>query len=204
MSEPTKPLLTVNTGPFKNLAFPGHASADDYDKEAGKAGTCVEDADTNVLYRSTLPEFHEKFTPTLETLSGQKRGVNADATEKAKAKSKTPDKVKDVPESFVDFANKVKASVSEDIWKEIETQAKAVALTVPIDASPSSRGGGIAKAYREKAAEVLARAQDAYDASVAKLQAAVSDFVLDTDPETGRATEDSLARLVAEFYRTQI
>src|SRR6266496_3976597 len=102
-------IITVSTGPFPDLPFQGHESAEEVDREAGEQGACVEECDASIAYRSTLPEFHKAFTPTLESLTGVKRSVNEDATAKAKARSKTPEKVEDVLESFITYSNRLKA-----------------------------------------------------------------------------------------------
>lgn len=196
MSDETT-LRKVTTGPFKNLAFPGHATAEDFDREAGKAGDCVEEADASVAYRSTLPEFHEKFTETLESMSGMKRGVNTAATDKAKARAKDPAKVKDVPASFVDFANEVKAKLSEEDWKVIDEAARNMALQVPIDASPSKRPGGIPKDCKEKAESWSTLPTDELEGKITKY---ADEYSLDVSiierDAANKPTVDSLGRFI--------
>lgn len=196
---PTIKLRTCNSGPFKNLSFIGHATAEDYDREAGEVGACVEDADASVLYRSTLnPEFHDKFTPILEQMSGMTRGINTDATAKAKARAKTPEaaaKVKDVQASFVDFANSVKATVPTEVWSEIDAKAHEVASQMRIDASPSQRVGAVS-------AENKARAQSWIDSGNAesKITQYAEEYSLDVSgierDDNGRPTVDSLGRFI--------
>lgn len=190
--------ITVSTGPFRDLPFPGHETAEDFDREAGEAGACVEEADASVAYRSTLPEFHKAFTPTMESLSGVKRGVNAEATARAKARSKTPDKVDDVPESFITYANRVKAQLGEEDFKALDAAARELAGKTPIDASPSKRQAGPGKDLLAKADSLLTLPADQLQAKVDKYLASVEGFQLDTD-EAGKPERASLARLVGKY-----
>lgn len=193
--------LKVTTGPFKGLLFPGHKSAEEFDREAGEVGACVEEADASICYRGTLPQFHEDFTEELQKLSGIERGVNQAATDKAKARSKSPDRVKDIPASFVDWANKIKASVDENVWKACDAAARALALTIKIDASPSTRQRGPAKDLLEKADTVLALDENAREEKLAKWLGMVESFDLDRD-ENGAPTRESVAKLAGEVLKT--
>src|SRR6266498_1257349 len=190
--------ITVSTGPFRDLPFPGHADAEEFDREAGEAGACVEAAAASVAYRSTLPEFHKAFTPTVESLTGVKRGVNDEATAKAKARSKTPDKVEDVPESFITYANRVKASISETDWTALDAAARELSAQTKIDASPSKRQAGPGKDLLAKADSLLTLPADQLQAKVDKYQGAVEGFDLQTD-ESGKPDRASLARLVGKY-----
>jgi len=190
--------ITVSTGPFKDLPFPGHTDAEEFDREAGEAGACVEEADASLVYRSTLPAFHKAFTPTVESLSSIKRGVNTEATERAKARSKTPDKVEDVPESFITYANRVKAQVSEADWKALDAAARELSAQTKVDASPSARQAGPGKDLLAKADSLLTLPADQLAAKVDKYQGAVEGFELTTD-ESGKPDRASLARLVGKY-----
>src|SRR6266404_4434528 len=160
--------ITVSTGPFRDLPFPGHADAEEFDREAGEAGACVEEADASVAYRSTLPDFHKAFTPTLESLTGIKRGVNEDATAKAKARSKTPDKVDPVPESFITWTNKIKTQVSEEDWKAIDAAARELSAQTKIDSSPGKRQAGPGKDLLTKADSLLTLPADQLQTKIDK------------------------------------
>jgi hypothetical protein len=190
--------VKVSTGPFKDLLFPGHEDAEAFDREAGEVGACVEEADASVAYRSTLPDFHKAFTDTLEQMSGVKRGVNQEATEKAKARAKDPAKVEPTPESFITFANKAKQAVDENTWKTIDAKAREVAKTVPIDASPSKRQAGPGKDVLAKADDILTLPQDQIEAKVAKYLGKVEGFELDRD-EAGKPERSSFARLIKGY-----
>jgi hypothetical protein len=195
--------MTVNTGPFKNLAFIGHDTADSFDKEAGKIGACVEEADASLAYRSTLPDFHDKFTPRLEELSGVKRGVNQEQTDKLKARAKDPSKVNDVPESFITFANRAKTSVSEDVWKKIDEEARALAKTIKCDASPAARERGPKKMFLDKADSWLTLDDNALEAKIGPALNAVPDFDLERD-DNGKPERSSLARLIERYVDTMV
>lgn len=197
-------MRSCSTGPFKNLSFIGHATAEDYDREAGEVGACVEDADASVLYRATLnPEFHDKFTPILQEMSGLERPVNEKATAAAKARSKTPDKVKDVPASFVDFANKVKESVDAEMWTTIEAKAREVAASMRIDASPSQRVGTVSAEYKAKAQSWL----DTGDFE-GKITTYAEQYDLDAQSverdDSGKPTVDSLGRFIKQVHNARM
>lgn len=192
-------IITVSTGPFKDLPFPGHEDAEAFDREAGETGACVEEADASIAYRSTLPDFHKAFTPTVESLSGIKRGVNADATAKAKARSKTPEKVEDVPESFITYTNRVKAQVDENTWKQLDAAARELSAQTAIDASPSKRMAGPGKDLLAKADSLLTLPPDQLQTKIDKYQDAVEGFELVIDEATGKPDRASLARLVGKY-----
>jgi hypothetical protein len=191
--------LKVSTGPFSDLLFQGHEDADAFDVEAGEKGACVEEADASVAYRSTLPEFHKAFTPTMESMSSIKRGVNAEATARAKARSKTPEKVEDVPESFITYANRVKAQVGDEAWKPIDAAARELAASMKIDASPGKRQAGPGKDLLAKADSLLTLPADQLQTKVDKYLGAVEGFELQTDEATGKPDRASLARLVGKY-----
>lgn len=196
MSEST--LRKLKTGAFSDLLFPGHATAEDYDREAGESGACVAEADASLAYRSTFYAFHTAFVPIMEKKTGIKREVNESATSKAKARSDKPDSVKDILESFNSYSKRVKANVPDETWAELEEDAKAVALQTKIDASPSTRTGPVNKLFLAKANEILARPDEARDETIQKLLSAVSDFELIYD-ESDLPVAASLARLCEAF-----
>lgn len=204
---PTIKMRSCSTGPFKNLSFIGHATAEDYDREAGEVGACVEDADASVLYRSTLnPEFHDKFTPILQEMSGIERPVNEKATTAARTRAKTPEaaaKVKDVPASFVDYANNVKATVDAEMWNAIEAKAREVASSMRIDASPSQRVGAVSAEYKAKAQSWL----DTGDFE-GKITTYAEQYDLDAQSverdDSGKPTVDSLGRFIKQVHNARM
>lgn len=212
MSDTTeeKSKLVVSTGPFKNVVILGHTSVEQRDTEAGKVGSTLEDADYSDIYRSTLPEIHDKAAKVLAEKSGVPRGVNAEQTAKnqkrvndAAAKAgKEAKTVANVDETFVDYANRVKAdpSVSEELWKEIDTEFRAIALATPVDASPSKRVGTPPKDAQEKAADILSRDEEAIDASVEKMLAIIPNYDLERDAN-GKPDAMSLARMIVAYYK---
>lgn len=191
--------ITVSTGPFRDLPFPGHENAEEFDREAGEQGACVEEADASVAYRSTLPEFHKAFTATVEQLSGVKRGINEDATNKAKARAKDPAKVEPVPESFITYANRVKASLSEADWKALDSAARELAAQTKIDASPGKRQAGPGKDLLAKADSLLTLPADQLSAKTDKYLGVCEGFDLQMDEATGKPERTSLARLVGKY-----
>jgi hypothetical protein len=191
--------ITVSTGPFRDLPFPGHENAEEFDREAGEQGACVEEADASVAYRSTLPEFHKAFTPTMEQLTGIKRGINEEATAKAKARSKSPDKVEPVQESFITWSNRVKAQVSESDWNALDAEARKVSAVTKIDASPSKRMAGPGKDLLAKADSLLTLPIEQLTAKTDLYLSKVEGFDLVTDEATGKPERTSLARLVGKY-----
>lgn len=211
MSETQQPKLTVNTGPFNDVVILGHVSVEDYDREAGRVGACLEDADTNVLYRDTLPTLHEKTIKEIITMSGVPRSVNDKQTAKnqerenaAAAKAgRAPKTVKTVEESPVSYFTKVKASVDPEVWTQIDGYFRKVALETPVDSSPAARQGAPSKANTAKAEEILTREVDDIEVAVEKLLAKVPEFNLERETD-GKPNVTSLARLVGSFYNVQL
>lgn len=206
MSDTEKPKLVVSTGPFKNVVILGHTTVEERDAESGKVGSTLEDADYSDIYRSTLPEIHDKAAKILAEKSGVARGVNAEQTAKnqkrvndAAAKAgKEAKTVANVDETFVDYANRVKAEADEATWKEIDTEFRAIALATPVDASPSKRVGTPSKAAQEKAADILSRDEAGIETAVDKILALVPNFDLERDA-AGKPDATSLARAIMAY-----
>jgi hypothetical protein len=191
-----KPKRIVTTGPFKDIAILGHRSVEERDEEAGKVGSTLEDADYSDIYRGTLQEIHDKAAPQIASLTGISRGVNEEQTAKNQARLKEGKVAKPVPESFVDYAARVKAGISDEDWKAVDALVREIALATPVDASPSKRVGAVSKANLEKADDVLTRSVDKIEDAVSKLMADVPEFDLTRD-EDGKPERSSLARLIA-------
>lgn len=204
-SNGTRPKLSFDTGPFKNVIVLGHASVEDYDREAGKAGTCLEDADYNVLYRGTLPEIHDKALPKVKELSGVELAMNESATAKAQArenaaaaKANREPKTVTVHETPVSYFERVKATASPEVWTTIDTAFREVALATLIDASPTKRVGLPPKDCQEKAAELLTRDDAGLQSAIDKITAKVPDVSIETGAD-GRPDAMSLARALKAF-----
>lgn len=202
----TKPQLKVNTGPFENVILLGHETVEDYDREAGKVGACLEDADFNVIYRDTLPTIHEKATKEIVTLSGLTPATNTKQTEKnqerenaaATKAGRTPKTVKPVDETFVTYIARVKATVDGTVWSAIDTKFREIALATPVDSSPSARVGAPSKANTEKAEQILTREDSAIEAVVATMSAKATSFDLAREAD-GKPNVTSLAKLVGTY-----
>lgn len=205
--EAPKPIkyITLSTGPFDDLKFIGHSDAAEYDAEAGAVGACVETADVSDGYRSLLPVFHSKMTPIIEELTGVTRGVNEEATTRAKARSKTPDKVKPVAESFITFAKRALAAegVDEEKRKAVHAQARALAASMKSDSSPARRAAGPGKEYLDKADAKLLLSTEEIEAAVARYLEVVPDFELERD-DTGKPERESLAFLMKAWVASQL
>lgn len=207
MSDLTSPVKSNSCG--YALVFKAPATVEEYDRLAGRAGTCLEDAIDNTIYRGTLVEWQDAMGDAIVKLTGVSRGVDTDATNKAKSRSKKPESVKDIPERFKAFNSRVIASWAtmtnekdetlEDPEKlgQLKALAQTVADTITVDPSPSKRTGGISKELTAKADSILAQTETV-EAKVAKLLGLVPNFVLVRD-ETGLPERDSLARLVGAY-----
>lgn len=180
------------------LKFKGPATVEEYDRIAGKVGACLEDAVDNTIYRSTLPEFQDEFAKKVAALTGQARKVNTDATAAAKARSKNPDKVKDIQETVKSFVQRTTASMSETDKKALAAMAQEVADTIVVDPSPSKRAAGLSKDLRSKAESLLTLPTDQLEAKVTKYLDKVSGFELERD-EQNKPTVESLGRLIGQY-----
>lgn len=198
-----KPKLVFSTGPFKDAIVFGHRTVEERDTEAGRSGITLEDADYSDLWRGGTDEIYAKWIPECEKLTGIKREADAERTAKAQARVK-PDKngnvktLNPVLDSQVTYAEKVQAQVSDEVWHKLDGLFRELALTTPIDASPSKRTGSVSKANLEKADDILRRTLDKIEIAVGQLQAVVPDFDLQRDEE-GKPERTSLARLVGAF-----
>jgi hypothetical protein len=179
------------------LSFAGPDSVEEYDRLAGKTGACLEDACDNTIYRGTLPEFQDKFGEYLESMFG-KRQVNITATESAKARSKTPDKVKDVMETWTRFHNRVTANLDDAAKAELATKAQEIASGVTVDPSPSKRASGLSKDLRSKAESLLTLPTDQLEGKITKFLDQVEGFDLERG-EDNKPTQESLGRLIGAY-----
>lgn len=198
-TEKTK--IVFSTGPFSNLVVDGYATVEDFDKDAGKAGECLEYANENLLYRGGIEEIQSKATPEIEALSGIKRATDEEKTAKAQARVKDPaaTKVKPILEGFIKYVNGVKAAVTEEVWASIVAKVTEVAAATPLDASPSHRQAPVNKAITEKAVAIVALDEATREAKIAKLQATVPEFDLERD-SAGVPEVPSLAKLIQTYF----
>jgi len=204
MSEQKAQLLS-DTGPFKNVTFYGYSSVEDFDRDAGRVGACLEEANYQLLYRGGFGEIHDKFIDQLESMSGMKRNVNEKATAALQARAKEGVTVTPVLENFVPFANRVRASLSDEQWAPINEAFLAVVKDTPLSSAPSTRSGGggsVSKANQAKADAVLLLSPDEIESKVEKILAAVPSFNLVRD-DSGLPDRVSLARGIAAWAASQ-
>lgn len=188
-----------------DLVFNGPATAEEYDKAAGRVNASVEDAVSNTIYRATLPKWQKAFVEVLAALTGVTRDVDAAATAKAVARSKEgkADEVLEKATKYIERASSIYAGDDKDKLAELAAAAQTCADSIPVDPSASVRQGGINKGWLAKAEDILGRDEDAQEATIAKLLSVVPDYVLDRD-EDGKAEKTSLARLVGKFVAASI
>lgn len=207
-------LIKVSSGPHKDLYFQGHEDAAAYDAQAGKIGACVEAADLSDIYRSLLPEAHDEFAKVL-VKAGVPRGVDAKATERAKATAKDPTKVEDVPEKYVQWANRVRATLlAKDPndpeaeapraaeWAALDAEIHDIAKAMLCDSSPTTRSKGINKEFVAKAESILAETEDVRETKITKILSRV-DVTIERD-EAGTPDRDSLARAIEAYFNAEI
>lgn len=183
------------------LTFNGPDTVEDYDRAAGKVGTCLEDAVENTIYRSTLPEWQTAFAPEVESLTGVKREVNAAATAAAKARSEKPDSVKDIMETIPRYVKRATAGRSDEDKTALAATAQRIADGITIDPSPSKRAAGIGKEYRAKADSLLTLPTDQLEEKITKMLNAVEGFDLERG-EDNKPTTESLALLIKAWFET--
>lgn len=189
------------------LKFQGPATPEDYDRVGGKTGLCVEDAVENTIYRSTLPEWQEAFAKELEKLLGVTRTTDADATAKAKTRSKKPDSVKDISERVKAFNARVTAGLPDKpdpndpsihSKESVAALAQKIADSIMVDPSPSKRASGPGKDLLAKADSILTLPTDQIETKITKYSEKVPSYELARD-EAGVPDRDSLARLLGQY-----
>lgn len=181
------------------LKFKGPSTVEDYDRKGGKVGLCLEDACDTTLYRSTLPEWQEEFgTKVLVPMFGE-RQVNQAATDAARARSKTPDKVKDVYETWTRYHSRVTAGMSDKDKAVLSAEAQKIADSIEIDPSPSKRQTGPNKAFLAKADSWLTLDSNSLEAKITAALTAVPEFDLERDVDDGKPERASLARLIEKY-----
>lgn len=188
------------------LVFNGPDTVEDYDRAAGKVGSCLQDAVENTIYRGTLPEWQDAFAKKVAELTGTTRGVNAEATAAAKARSKTPEKVKDVLETVTTYVNRATANMSDEDKTALAKLAQEVADSVMVDPSPSKRQAGVPKEYKAKAESLLTLPTDQLEAKITawgEKYDSVDVSNLERD-EAGKPTVDSLGRLVGQVMAEKL
>jgi hypothetical protein len=181
------------------IKLQGPDTVEAYDQKGGKQGLCLEDAVDNTIYRSTLPEVQDQFGAYLESVFG-KRQVNTEATEAARKRSKTPDKVKDVLETWTRFHNRVTAGLDEATKAELAAKIQEIADKIEVDPSPSKRRGGLRKDLREKAESLLTLPVDQLETKITGYLEEVPGYDLERDSDNeNKPTVESLGRLVGEI-----
>jgi len=88
------------------------ASVEEFDKLAGKTGACLAEAVSNVLFRSMLPEFREKFCEAIATKYNVPRKTKPDPS----GKKDTNGNPKEVfAETEVAYVERVAAQLGVDV-----------------------------------------------------------------------------------------
>jgi len=180
------------------LSFEGPKTVEEYDSKSGKTGACLEDACDNTIYRGTLPEWQDAWAKKLEELTGQKRNVDQAATDRAKARSKEPGKVKDILEKVKAYDARVTAGKSEEEMKTFQAEAQKVADGITVDPSPSKRAKGPGKELLGKADSLLTLPDDQLQVKIDKFLSKVEGFELEED-ENGKPERSSLAKLIGQY-----
>lgn len=188
------------------LTFKGPDSVEAYDQAAGKVGVCLEDAVDNTIYRSTLPEWQAAFAPKVEALTGVKREVNAEATEAAKKRSKTPDTVKNVMETVPRYVKRAIAGMNDADKAVLAKVAQEVADGISIDPSPSKRAAAIPKEYRDKAESLLTLDDNALEAKITGWGEKYPNIDVTSIErgDDGRPTSNSLAQVVRQVIEAKM
>jgi hypothetical protein len=193
----------TNTLGYK-IKLNGPGTVEEYDQKGGKAGLCLEDAVDNTIYRSTLPDVQDKFGEYLEGVFG-KRQVNVEATEAAKKRSKTPDKVKDTMETWTRYHNRVTAGLSDEDKAELSRKIQEIADGIEVDPSPSKRRGGLRKDLREKAESLLTLPVDQLETKITGYLEEIPNYDLERDSDNENKPQvESLARLVGEIMAKRL
>lgn len=198
-----------------DLKFEGPASVEEYDQKAGKPGACLEDAVMNTIYRSTLPDWQERFAKKVEDLTGEKRAENADATAKSQARTNgaaakkgvEPAKVKPVLETVKTYVGRVTAPFADDaeMTAKLKSLADEAATEVSVDPSPSARTAAINKGDLAKADELLTLDDEAFATKLAKIETVdAASALLEVDPETSRPSRESLAKAIGVWLKAML
>ena len=182
------------------LRFKGPSTPDEYNQAAGRTDAVVEDAVDNTLYRGTLPQWQSEFQERLEQMTKIPRGVDQEATQRAKSRSKKPDEVIDVPEKVKAYVARVTSTMSDADKAALNGIAQEVADGITIDPSPAKRQAGPDKSLLSKADSWLTLPDDQLQAKIDKAQSAIDGgFELETDDETGKPDRRSLAQLIGRY-----
>lgn len=198
MSEVSNLYKTSSLG--YDLVFRGPSTEEEYNSKAGTResgrSAVLEDAVENEIYRGTLPEFQDKFADEILRITGIARAENTAATEKARARAKSPEaaeKVKPVLETVKTYHSRVLAQVGDDVKAQLKAAAQAVADSIEIDPSAAERKGGVKKAYLDKAKSIIESGEA--EAKIAKWRDAFDLDDVERD-DAGNPTLASLARMV--------
>lgn len=190
-----------------DLKVKGPSTVEEYDQKAGSSGQCLLDAIDNTIYRSTSPSWQAAFADALASTTGITRGVDEEATAKAKSRSKDGTAA-DVPEKFRLYNLRVRAAVEAGSVPgvsvaDLNVLAQSVADNVEIDPSPRTREGTLPKNILAKCDEILGLDPDAREAKITKLVNGVGSFDLVRD-EDGTPNRTSLGRLIQAFITASI
>lgn len=197
----------IRTSGYK-ISFKGPDSVEKYNEAAGpdRPNAALEDACSNTIYRSTLPEFQQAFAKLLQERTGISREIDQAATRRVKDRAKNPADTRDVPERFSIYNSRVRkvwAGAEGDNGGDpaklsaLQSWAQEVADTIEVDPSPA-RQSVILKGDLLKSEDILDHDPDYIEAKVQKFLAAVPDFELIRDDDN-RPEKQSLARLIGRY-----
>jgi len=193
------------------------STVEQYDKLAGRSGSCLESAVMNVIYRSVLAEFRDTFTEKLAAATGIERRT-VDTGKKRKVKTENADGsiteteeailVWDDTDSEAQFTKRVIATLmsrngtsEEETYASFQELASSVAAGIlfnPAERVAASAGPKkIAKQYLDAATAIIAKG--AAEAVAAKLSALLNRAVASDLNSLAAAISDDQRRKAKEL-----
>lgn len=195
---PSPNYISTPCGPLI-LEFLGHDDIASYDKEAGRPGSCLEDALRGNIHRETIPRFDKQFSEWVFSLTGVPRATNEKQTAIEQARGRAYNKP--ILESFPRYLNRVFAKVTPEMQRQIQEEALAQSRLFRISAAPATRLSPIEPKFLKRATSLLSQELSEINDRVSEMLAIVGEYPVTRDSD-GKPELESMARLMQHVNNT--
>lgn len=171
------------------------ASYEEFDALAKRPLAALEEATANVLYRSWMADFREKFCEALEVETGIARAFESKEL-KSKNEDGSPKTTEVWSENEGEYVNRVLATKKVEI-ATFQALADKIAAEITFDPAQPERKATtpkLAKTYRETAQKILAAGADAAQRAATKLSGLLGRPVQPTEESLAIAIKEDQAR----------
>lgn len=196
--DPSLPIYLKCQSATVNLEFLCHPDQASFDKEAGYPGAMFEAAHRYFAHGFTLAEFHKKFIPKIEELSGIARRIDEKKFDRKKSQSPNPDKLSPVYESYTSYLTWLWPQLTNEQRLVYSELALSESREFRINVAPAETKSPIDICYYKRADSILEQEVDVIKSKLPKYIQLVPNYEIAFE-DSGKPNRDSLARLLQKF-----